>query len=76
MTSPGPGAALFTEESVFVQYSRQDVVDVLEKAGLPDAADEATAELPDPVDVTVVEDWALRHGITRDVLISQLGGSP
>jgi hypothetical protein len=59
-----------------VKYGRQEVVDLLRKAGLPDAADEAIAELPDPVSYEDVDEWATRHAITRDVLISQLGGSP
>ena len=59
-----------------MQYGRQEVVDLLRKAGLPDAADEAIAELPDPVSFQDVDEWATQHAITRDVLISQLGGSP
>lgn len=57
-------------------HSRQEVVELLRKAGLPDAADEAMAELPDPVSFEDAEEWGVRHGITRDVLISQMGGSP
>lgn len=59
-----------------MQYGRQEVVDLLRKAGLPGAADEAMAELPDPASFEDVDEWATRHAITRDVLISQLGGSP
>jgi hypothetical protein len=59
-----------------VLHSRQEVVELLRKAGLPDAADEAMAELPDPVSFEDAEEWGTRHGITRDVLISQMGGSP
>jgi hypothetical protein len=39
-------------------------------------ADEAMAELPDRVTFEEVEKWAEQHGVTRDVLISQMGGSP
>lgn len=59
-----------------MSYSRQEIVDLLRKAGLRDAAARAGAELPDPVDLADVEAWAARHGVTRDMLISQLGGSP
>lgn len=59
-----------------MQRSRQEIVDTLRKAGLPEAADEAMAELPDPVDFEYVVEWGIQHGITRDVLISQMGGSP
>ena len=59
-----------------MRYSRQEIVATLRKAGLPDAADEAMAELPDPVDLDQAAEWGMRHGITRDILVSQLGGSP
>ena len=59
-----------------MQHSRQEVVDLLRRAGLPDVADEAMAELPDRVSQEEVEKWGEQHGVTRDVLISQMGGSP
>jgi hypothetical protein len=59
-----------------VQYSRQEVVDLLRKAGFREAADEAMVELPDPVDLEHVQEWGIQRGITRDVLISEMGGSP
>jgi hypothetical protein len=34
------------------------------------------AELPDRVSQAEVERWGQQHGVTRDVLISQMGGSP
>jgi hypothetical protein len=58
------------------QYSRQHVVDVLRHAGWPDLADEAWRTLPDPVDVTHLETWAIQHGVSYDVLQSRFGGSP
>ena len=33
-------------------------------------------ELPDPVDIEHLVAWGSRHGITRELLISQMGGSP
>jgi hypothetical protein len=59
-----------------VQYTRREVVRMLRKAGFCEAADEAMRELPDPVELDHVQDWGIQHGITRDVLISQMGGSP
>ncbi len=59
-----------------MQYSRQHVVDMLRAAGLGEAADDALRELPDPVDSDFAQEWGMRRGITRDVLISQMGGSP
>jgi hypothetical protein len=59
-----------------MQLAKQDVVDCLRKAGLIDAAEEAARVLPDPVDADEVERFLTPHGITVDVLISQMGGSP
>jgi hypothetical protein len=59
-----------------VQVSRQEVVDVLRRLGRTQAADEASRELPDPVDLQQLETLAMRCGISRDDLISQMGGSP
>jgi hypothetical protein len=61
---------------VAVPYSRQEVVRMLRKAGFGEAADEAMRELPDPVDLDHVQEWGRQRGITRDVLTSQMGGSP
>jgi hypothetical protein len=33
-------------------------------------------ELPDRVSLQEVERWGVQHGVTRDLLISQMGGSP
>jgi hypothetical protein len=55
---------------------RQEVVDLLLRAGLSGAADKALAELPDPVDLEHVQKWGDRHGISKDLLVSQMGGSP
>ena len=56
--------------------TRQDVVDILRKTGFPAAADEALRELPDPVDLDQAATWGAKYGITRDELISRMGGSP
>jgi hypothetical protein len=58
------------------QRSRQEVVNVLRRAGYPELADEAMRDLPDPVDFDYVLAWGARHGVTRDSLISRMGGSP
>jgi hypothetical protein len=44
--------------------------------GLPELAEEALRDLPDPVDVDQLGTWGMRHGITRDDVISRMGGSP
>jgi len=59
-----------------MQTGKQEVVRMLWKAGLFEIADEAMRDLPDPVDLDHLRDWGAQRGITRDVLISQMGGSP
>ena len=59
-----------------MQVARQPVVDVLRTAGLPQVADEAGRSLPDPVDIERAAQFLQRYGITKDVLISRMGGSP
>jgi hypothetical protein len=66
----------FTDEVVAVQLTRQHVVDVLRKAGLPEMAEEAQRELPDPVDSEQAAAWGMPYGISMDNLISRMGGSP
>jgi hypothetical protein len=55
------------------QYSRQQVVDLLRRAGWSDLADEASRTLPDPVDVTELEAWGIQHGVSYEDLTSRLG---
>jgi len=57
-------------------YSREDVAHLLRRLGLPRLADRALRELPDPVDEDQIETWGLRYGLTKDGVISQIGGSP
>ena len=59
-----------------MKYTRHEVVRMLRQAGFREAADEAMQDLPDPVDLDHLQEWGERHGITRDVLISRMGGSP
>ena len=47
-----------------VQLSRQEVVNVLRKAGLPEGADEAARTLPDTVDLSDAAAWGALHGLT------------
>jgi len=59
-----------------MQLTRQHVVDVLRKSGLPEMADEALRDLPDPVDSEQVAAWAVPYGVSMDELTSRMGGSP
>jgi hypothetical protein len=57
-------------------YSRQYVADSLPRQGFPELADVALLELPDPVDMEQLETWGIRYGVSKDDLISCMGGSP
>ncbi len=52
------------------------MVEVFHKAGLPELADKALHELPDPVDSEKVAAWAVPYGINMDELRNRMGGSP
>jgi len=58
------------------QYSRKHVVDVLHTLQRPDLADEASRDLPDPVEVDRLEAWMMQHGLSYDEMVSRMGGSP
>ncbi|HUN34846.1 MAG TPA: hypothetical protein VMU95_22820 [Trebonia sp.] len=58
------------------QYSRQHVMDVLNRLGYPHLAEEVPGELPDPADINRIAAWLMKHGLTRDELVNQMGGSP
>jgi hypothetical protein len=57
-------------------HDRQWVVDSLRRLGYMQAADEAAEVLPDQVSAEQLLDFADRYGISRDEVISQMGGSP
>jgi hypothetical protein len=61
---------------IAMQYSRQHVVDVLHTLRYPELADEASRDLPDLVDINRLQEWMMRHGLSRDAMVSQMGGSP
>lgn len=57
-------------------YDRKHVVDLLRRTGHPQAADEASRLLPDPVDVEHARTFCRQHQIHLDDLVSGMGGSP
>jgi hypothetical protein len=59
-----------------MSVSRRWVVNLLREIGHPEAADSAARELPDPVEMDQVKEFGDKHGITRDELVSRMGGSP
>ncbi len=61
---------------LIAQVTRQQIVEVLRTAGLPEAADEANRSLPEQLDLERAAEFLGRYGITKDALISRMGGSP
>ena len=59
-----------------MQIARQQVADLLRRAGLTEMAEDAVRDLPDPVDSEQVAAWAVPYGINLDELMSRMGGSP
>jgi hypothetical protein len=59
-----------------MQVTKRQIIEVLRTAGLPQVAEEANRTLPDEVDVEVAAEFVGRYGVTRDMLISRMGGSP
>jgi hypothetical protein len=59
-----------------MSHDRQWVVDTLRRLGYTQAADEAAQVLPEQVSVEQLLDFADRYGISRDEVISRMGGSP
>lgn len=57
------------------RWQRKDLVDILRKAGYDDAADEAAQKLPESMSFDDVLGFCRTTGITRDELISRMGGS-
>ena len=55
---------------------RQSLVEFFRRLGYTQAADEAAQALPDPVPREQARKFAQRYGISRDELISRMGGSP
>jgi hypothetical protein len=59
-----------------MEMTRQQVVEVLRRAGLPEEADQAESWLPESAEADHMLELCLMHGITRDKLVSLMGGSP
>ena len=76
--TPGATAASGRGKGLVVamQIRKQDLVDTLRSAGFSQVADEAMQVLPDPVDREQLLEWLERQGISRDQIISWMGGSP
>jgi hypothetical protein len=58
------------------QYSRQHVIDALNRLGYTQLAEEASRDLPDPVAADQLAIFCTQNGLSHDDLISRMGGSP
>ena len=56
--------------------AKREIVELLRRAGHFEVAEEADRSLPDPVELEIAAEFGMRYGITRDELISRMGGSP
>ena len=59
-----------------MQVTRQHVVDILRTAGLRELAEEAHRVLPNQVEYNHAALFLAQYGLTKDELISRMGGSP
>jgi hypothetical protein len=75
--SPTPAhSVLLAQEAVIVKRRIPEVVQTLDRAGLHNIAIEVSRQLKDPVDERELEAFLQRYGVTRDFLVSLMGGSP
>lgn len=58
-----------------MRYSREHFASTLRRMGFPEAAEEATRVLPDPVDGEQIAAFLAPYGITLDELVSRMGGT-
>jgi hypothetical protein len=59
-----------------VEYTREWVVETLRRARHYELAEEARRSLPERLSEDELWRFAAMHNITRDMLISEMGGSP
>jgi hypothetical protein len=59
-----------------VDLSRQQVIQMLRRAGLADVAAAAQESLPDPVDSKALDRFCARYGLSTQSLTDRMGGSP
>jgi hypothetical protein len=59
-----------------VDLSRQQIIQMLRRAGLADVAATAQKSLPDPVDSKVLDRFCAKYGLSKDSLMDRMGGSP
>jgi hypothetical protein len=57
-------------------YTRKWLIEILRRLGYAQAADDASRELPEEFDLKQLQEFAKRHGISRDDVTDAMGGSP
>jgi hypothetical protein len=57
-------------------YEKRWLVDALRRMGYTQAADDALRDMPDEFDLKQLQEFGDRHDISRDEVISRMGGSP
>jgi hypothetical protein len=59
------------------EFPKKKVLEVLRKVGIPEGTvTEIDEDLEDPIRLPRDGAFLLQHGITRDQLVSMMGGSP
>jgi len=56
--------------------SLQSIIEVLHRSELNEAAEEARKTLPDPVSEAELARFAQEHGLSVELLMNRMGGSP
>ena len=64
------------DEGEVMSQDKQWFVNTLRNLGYTEAADAGARELPDPVSMEELKKFADRYAISRDEVMSQMGGSP
>jgi hypothetical protein len=64
------------EVRVVMLIPKQEIIAVLRRAGLSEVAEDADRSLPDPVELEQAAEFCMPYGVTKDELISRMGGSP
>ena len=57
------GLAAYLARRSTKKFSKQHVIDLLNRHGYTQLAEEASRELPDPVDVDRMSAWLIQHGV-------------
>jgi hypothetical protein len=59
-----------------VDLSRQEIIQMLRRAGLADVAAAAQKSLPDPVDAKALDHFCAKYALSGVSLMDRMGGSP